>query len=345
MKAALVGMGFGLGVGVGVCVSVAAAGPLEKGRVDKAAAWVVHVDVEGAVKSTAGKFVVEHRKSLDLEPLDEFKKHTGLDVFTDIKDVTVYGLTAEFDRGVALVRGTGAFEAAMQRLAAEEKSVERVEVGGRQLISWKEGGTKRYGFMKADGDAKLLVVAQHVESLEGAIKVLEGKAESGAQEKVGVFAKTPRRGTIVFFAATAVDTMAGEEAFKMLKSAREIRAELGEDRDGMYAAVQVVAAGPDDIQDIAGLANGMISVGKMAMRGEPEMKDMLEVLQGIKIEAKGNVLSGSARISKELLTAALEDARAEIEKEKRGAEAVQVKDGGKAEQKPKGNTTGEKKAK
>lgn len=301
---------------MGAFVAGAVAGPLDKAKVGAGAKWVVHVDVEAAMKSTTGKFVAEHRAALDLEPIEEFKKKSGLDAFKDIKDVTVYGTTDVMDQAVALVRGTKAVEAAVEKLMAEDKTVERTESDGKTVYSWTEDGSKRFGQLRKQGEDRVFVVSQGREVLVGALSVLDGGSPSVAGQKEGVMSHAPREGAIVYIAARGFDGVAPKSMPKVLRSAREATGEFGEDAAGMYGDLWIKADAADDVKDIAEFARGMLATGRMATKGDDELKEIHEVLKGIAIEAKGDVLTASIRISKELLTSALDDLKTELEQEK-----------------------------
>jgi hypothetical protein len=291
--------------GVGVGVACAFAGPLNKGRVDAEAKWVVHADLDAVMASRTGRFIAAHKAEMDLGPLEEFKKKTGLDAFRDIHGVTVYGTTESPDEAVAIIHGNDKVESAVNALMAGDETVAKVELGGRAVFRWTEDGSDRYGYLKrGDGNSHMFVVSKASSQLERALKVMDGGGASMATVKDGPMASLPRRGAMVYVVMRDLDSAA---AFgpKILRTAKNARAELGEDEEGLYGELRITAGEAEDAKNIADFGRGLIALGKMASQGDPELKDLVQVMEGIKLEAKGTELMASFRIGNELLDAAL----------------------------------------
>jgi hypothetical protein len=293
--------------GVGLAVACAIAGPLDKTRVDATAKWLVHADVEAVMASRAGRFIAEHRAEFDLEPIEEFRKKTGVDAFKDIKDVTVYGTTDSPDEAVAVIHGTAKLEAAVDALMGEDKTVEKVQLGGRAVYKWVEDGTARFGYLKVvGGEGRAFLVSQKADHLERALKVMDGGEASLATVKAGPLAGSPRKGAMVYLAVSELGAV-GEDAPKVLQNAKEVRAEFGEDEGGLYGELKLKAGAAEDVRNMADFGRGLLALGRMASSGDPELKDFAKVIDGVKIDVSGTELTASFRIGKELLDAALSE--------------------------------------
>lgn len=297
--------------GVGMGVAAALAGPLDKTRVDAKAKWFVHADVEAVMASRAGRFIAEHRAEFDLDPIEDFKKKTGVDAFTDIKDVTVYGITDSPDEAVAVIHGTAKLESAVAALMGEDKTVEKVQLGGRAVYKWVEDGTERYGYLKeVAGGGRAFLVSQRAEHLERALKVMDGGEASLAKVKEGPLAGSPRKGAMVYLAVSELGAVGkGGGAPKVLQTAKDLRAELGEDEGGLYGEMKLNAGEVADVRNMADFGRGLLALGRMAAAGDPELKDFAKVIDGVKIDVSGTELTASFRIGKELMEAALAEIR------------------------------------
>jgi hypothetical protein len=301
--------------GVGVGVACALAGPLNKGRVDAEAKWVVHADLEAVMASRTGRFIALHKAEMDLGPLEDFKKKTGLDAFTDIRDVTVYGMTGSPEEAVAIINGNEKVEAAVDALMKEDETVSKVELGGRTVYRWTEDGSDRYGYLKrGDGESRMFVVSKAAPQLERALSVMDGGTASLVKINEGAMAHTPRRGAMVYVAMRDLDA-AAHHAPKILRTAKEGRAEIGEDAEGLYGELKLTTGLEEDARNIADFGRGLLALGKMASQSDPELKDLAQIMDGVKLEATGTELLASFRIGKDLLDAALAELKAHTQDE------------------------------
>lgn len=315
---------FGTSLALGVVAAGAWAGPLDKGRLDAGTRWVVHIDVEAAMRSTAGKFISEPSTVVNLGPLEEFKARTGLDVFRDILDVTVYGMTDASDDAVAIIRGRAKLEPAVEEVMKELPEVERKTIGGRAGFRWIEDGVARFGCIVGstpDGPRDF-VVAREVARLEQAIQVLSQTAPSlqGAENKTIVL--DPKPGSIVFVVAADL-SKAMAHAPKVLRGASNFRMDVGEDGDGMYAEATLGTATETEAETIVDFGRGMLAIGRLACAGESDLKGLSQVIDGVKIETDGPRLKAFIRVGRDVLEAALADVKSEVQAAKKQEPAIE----------------------
>ncbi len=306
----------GVAGGLAGTAAVALAGPLNKAWVPKDAKWVVHVDVETAMGSTVGKCVVEHQKDLDLEPLNQFNKYTGLDAFKDIKGITLYSQSIEADGGVVVAVGTAKIEECVNRLAAQDKTMHKVvEKDGRVVYRWSERGVEKFGSLRTVGESdRMLIVCGTQPELDLAIAVVEGKTDTAEKIAEGSLAVKPRTGSMVFVAVRGLDesgTGAATKGPKMLRTAREFNADIGEDSEGMYGDMKLKAATAKDAKTTADYLQGMLAFGKMIVGGDPETKQLSEMMDSVSFAAHENELTAKFRVKREQLTALVEEVKAE----------------------------------
>ncbi len=293
--------------------ATALAGPLNKAWVAADAKWVVHVDVEAAVGSTFGKCVVEHQKDLDLEPLTRFNTLTGLDALKDIKGVTLYSPSLAADGGVVVVVGTANMEASVKRLAEKDKTVHKLESDGGMLYRWSENGVEKFGCLRNTGQSdRMLIVCGTRAELDSAIGVVDGKAETAAKIEEGPFAARPGEGSMVFVAVRGIEAGAsGNKGPKVLGTAREVNADIGENGEGMYGNMKLKAATAADAKNTAQFLQGILAVGKMAAGEDPETKQLTTMMESVTFEAKEEELTARFRVKREQLRALVDEVKAE----------------------------------
>lgn len=288
------------------------AGPLNKAWVAGDAKWVVHVDVEAAMGSTFGRCVAAHQKEMNLEPLNRFNTITGLDALKDIKGCTLYSTSLEADGGVVVVVGTANIEASVKRLAEQDKTVHKVESEGGVLYRWSENGAEKFGCLRTTGQSdRMLIVCGTRAELDSAIQVVEGKAEAALKVEEGAFAAKPGEGSMVFVAVRGIEAAKGAKGPKILRTAREFNADLGENAEGMYGDMRLKAATAADAKNTADFLKGILAMGKMAAGGDPETKQLATMMETVKVEARDTELTARFRVKHDQLTALVDEVRAE----------------------------------
>lgn len=315
-----------LGVTLGLCTTAlcAWAGPLDKSRVDAGARWLVHVDVESVMRSGTGAFLAAHQTEVSLGPLEEFKARTGLDVFRDIFDVTVYGTTSSSEDAVAIVRGSIRLEEAVDNVMKAMKGVERTRVGTRDGFTWTENGTARFGCLVNIGAeaSRAFVVSRDPDRLERALRVMDGLESSLHHATDGALSASPRSGSHVFIVAADL-SLAAPQTPKLLRGAKDLRFDVGEDAQGMFSEVTLRTETVDDAQNIVDFGRGLLAVGRMACTGDSNLKGVLKVIDGVKLEAAGSAVRASVVIDQGLLQSALDDVKSEFQSQRTLGPAIE----------------------
>ena len=107
---------------------------------------------------------------------------------------------------------------------------------------------------------------------------------------------------------------AAEHAPKVMKSAESVRLDLGEDAAGLYGEVKLRAGSEQDVRNMADFGKGLVALGRMAVAGEDDLKDLAKVMDGVTIDASGLELTASFRIGRDLLNAALDEVKSHHDK-------------------------------
>jgi hypothetical protein len=291
----------------------AIAGPLNKSYVPRDVQWVVHVDLEGAMASTIGQFVVTNHDELELGQLDQVKGQIGIDPFTDIKSVTVYGTGQDCEQGVAVIEATNAIEKLVEHARTHDKSFGQSKAGKDTIYSWSEHGTSRYGVIRAGKgeDDRLVVVASEKERLLNGLGVIDGKGETLADVTTGVLSRTPKRGSIVFAAGSDL----GAAEAMPFKQADAIALDIGEANHEMFANMVIVPKKAEDATNLLHIMQGAVAMASMWAQSDPSLSELSALTRQISFSAEGGQVAVKFRYPSEKLLKAMQEAKSEHDRD------------------------------
>lgn len=339
-------------VALGSLGASALAGPLNPKLVSGDAKWLVHIDIEAALKCS---IVDTLRSSHELGEagIDEFKKETGLDPFTDIKDITLYGFDGDSDRAVFLAQTTAAADKTVEKVKAL-KSFKTVASGAYQLLCWnddeegdgdhaggagkdaekekdgEDGGHHhkhghedddsglRYAYVHspAGGANRIVVFGENADDVARGVDVLTAKKPGlGAG---GAIKPAPKAGVIFYAVAADLSEIMGLEA-NVAKQAESMELQVGEAGGELFADAAVQAKTAEDATSITQVVQGIIAMGRLAAGEEPELKELMPLVDSLKMSAQGKMVTASFRY----------DTKAITEKLKKAIDEEQAEDGAK----------------
>lgn len=306
-----------LGSGLGLAVS-AGAGPLNSAWVPADASWVVHVDVEAGVGSTVGRFLVQERGVWGPNQCEAFRARTGIDPARDIRGVTIYGPTCDETHAVAIIDGTSATDTFLEKLRAEEKSFERIAGEKHTLDTWMEHGSARYGFVRKEGDRRLIMVSRDRSKLEEAITLAEGGAKTGESPAL---AMRPREGSFLFVAALGVGAAADGGKAVVVRKMQDLRLDVGEAGGALYGDMVVTTATPQEAKDVLQMLEGAAAMGRMMAQSRPELEELVEVSRSVSLSASDSSVRATFSFDSGRAVGML---RAIAEKRRAGADAAKA---------------------
>src|SRR6185295_417643 len=150
------------------------AGPLEQTSVDQGATWVVHIDIEAALRSVLGKFLIE-KSSPDLDKaIAAFKARFAIDPRTDLRGITLYGTGADEDT-TGVIAGNENIKTFFDSLPREGMSDYKLEDSGG-MHSWITEGKRCYAAVRAHPGTKsqLAIFSSNKARLEKSLAVIDG---------------------------------------------------------------------------------------------------------------------------------------------------------------------------
>lgn len=187
------------------------AAPFEASRVARDAKWVLHVDSEIAFQSKLwdiaqrGMNQTAHlRLAAGAEMLRDF---TGIDIFTDLKDVTLYGTGANaFTPNSAVLVLHGRWDpASLIAVLQNARNYDVVDHGDHAVHRWtdeQDGKTKFGAFFGSD----LILISEAQASITSALDVLDDSVNKGMRAEDGP-ARPEATGVMAFVTADGIDAL------------------------------------------------------------------------------------------------------------------------------------------
>lgn len=311
----------------------AAGGPLPTSYIPADAQWVVHLDIEKGLKSSVGSYITGHLDEFDFDGLDAVRAKTGINPLVDLKDVTIFGSSADPDEGVAIIHTTGAVDAFLEKARKEESTFTQITHGAYTLDTWTEGTTKRYGFVQSRGEnERLILVAQNADRLAAAI----ARTEAGAPkaDNADLLKQPPKNSSVLFVAARGLGSMASDPKTVMLQQAEGLLLDCGEEEGFLYANMAVTTRNPQDAKDLLAAMNGCVALARMGARRDPELSALLEATNGLSLSAEASTVRGQIRYESAKAIDILKDAAAKHRQSKEPKEVKPAADRAPTERPP-----------
>jgi hypothetical protein len=284
-------------LGALILPAIALAGQLDRSRVGADAQWLAHFDVEAIAKSKIVQYLMEHGAEMDVDinALSALKLQFGIDPLKDIKDITVYGLgNPEDHNGVILLTATKAIDDAIESLKSQGDAMHETQVNGQTVRSFDADGTTAYFVVRptsAEGDRRVVLAAKQDKLLQG-IEVLEGKRPNLAATPSKSVGSEPKPGSMLFASAMIAPWMAQdnhEEGDKddtgseLLRQCDHLSFDLGESGPDTYLSATLAGRTPEDATNMGDLVRGLVAMGRMAVKSEPDLAVAKDLINSVKI--------------------------------------------------------------
>ncbi len=250
------------------------AGSLTSQGISPEANWVVYMDQGAFSRTLFGPIVREELHSLGIDAkMQEFAKVFGFHPMDDVREVLLYGVGQDPEKGAVLFRGTFALERLLAPVRASPR-YEEIPYRDIKLHGWfhqdrPDGDTEgrmMYGCL-LQGD--VVVMSAGLDALKRAIDVLEGVSPRG---DLGRFEIPAPAGTQAFFMAGAngVDQMSASHGRStMLKQTRRLGLAIGETGGQLRAELSLVASNGRSAPAIVQIAQGMLAYLTLAGDDQP----------------------------------------------------------------------------
>ena len=256
-----------------VCFAgTALAGPLDRSLVPAATPWVLHVDVEAAVASKVGSFMLSHKEEFDLSGLDGLQIF-GIEASRDLLSITIFAVDAKSEDGVVAVLATPAIDALWNHLKTEPHA-KSITVDGVELLSWDDKGERKYGRVtpSADGKTRLALISDEWESIVAAIK--------GEKQAAGLAG--PSKGSILFVQATTFPQNMIEDSDEngqaILSKVQSAWLDIGEQDATVRAVANATFTDATAATQSRDVLQGLLSFVRMVSSSNEDVKPIVQML-------------------------------------------------------------------
>ncbi len=275
-----------------VAAPAATAGPLKKDWVAADAQWVIHVDVEGLLDSTIGRFLMDNADAfdIDLDELDDFKQETGLDPRTDLKSVTLYGTGDEPGEDGVLVAVTNdrVDEAIEALLDNEEVPIRKREIDGRTVYVIGDRGDRHYvAIAPAGRNRRIVVMSEDRGTLIDALDVIADDAPSVSMGRSSLPSGDPQDGSLVFVAVGDIEAFGDDHpASEIIRMSDGFTADIGEIDGELVARATVSAESPEVAENISQVLKGMVALGRLMATQNPDLAPIGDLADSLSVRTR-----------------------------------------------------------
>ncbi|MDX2132908.1 MAG: hypothetical protein SFY69_12730 [Planctomycetota bacterium] len=153
----------------------ALAGPVERSIIDAEARWVVHLDLEAAMRSEPGKVLLELARDGRVPARDRFVREMGFDPFAEGRGLTVYGRSFDEDGGVAILTASAEADRARASMHAAGLGEHATQaVGSVEVHSWSHDDERLYAAVVPGGrpDERRVLFTGSMDAMRRALRVI-----------------------------------------------------------------------------------------------------------------------------------------------------------------------------
>ena len=257
------------------------------------AQWAAHLDVEGFLASKVGALVLEQAKKPEIAAgLAMLQNVSGLDLTKSLKGITLYGVGAGEENGVALIEGTFDRERLLNLLRANP-SLRETKLGELPAYQWTDEpkggkpGAERFGTFFSDS---LILIAGSRNMLEQAVAVLQNKQNSMAQVTIPPSIK-PSAGAYLFvYLGELPKVPTDQKAAELLSKFVSGRFEIGENAGNFFSRLTVLTKDAQTASNLAKMVDGVLGfldlVKDLNENGKPLIPaEAAGVLKDLKVSA------------------------------------------------------------
>ena len=309
---------------------VAQAGPLNFKQVAADAKWVVHLDVDEMHENIVAQRLYESstQKFQNAEQhLDRLGSGLAMDPRKDLHEITVYSKQIGQHQGVVLVNADVNREMLLEK-AKKAPGHQSVSYGPYEIHSWtfapgkkaEQGitmkirvGAKLHAFHEhhaagAFFKPNILVFAETVEDVKGALDVLDGKATSLYGRKSPLTEAIPAGTTIL---ARAVDLSSADCDSALLKQSDTINIVMGEDQGRSFLDAALLTKSAQAADQIKQIVDGARALAQLQHGGDAQIGKLLGQIQ---VQESGTMVSVALRAPAEDVATVLEKVESELAK-------------------------------
>ena len=272
------------------------------------AEWYLHVDLKQMRTEEAGKPIYGW---FDDEVISEVKEEAGVDLDQEIDSLTAFSVTGEGP--IVVIEGPISTETKdkLMVLIAAEGDLSPLKASGRSYYRLGDGdGNYKNGDVEItldsldDGgwislDIKNKILITGAESQMKALLANKGRVPGPGRGKGALLVLTAEKTLLQAGMNTGMLKDDGDDDLdsKILRNTEQVAFLLAIVKDKLAIEAELVTTEPEMAQSLASVARGLISLVAFDDSMDPET---MAVVQGTKVEAKGNSLHLSLAVDPEL---------------------------------------------
>ena len=189
---------------------------------------------------------------------------------------------------------------------------------GYEILSWDDKGDRKYGYVRADGNARVAFISDDWEPLVAALKTADGKAPA---QKDGA---TPAPGSFFFVDAREIPAMMresdGDGPAAVIRQVKSAVVDAGETGENMFASADVELTSAQTASDVQQMAQGLVAFGRMALNEHSELSGLRQALDGFGAKTNGTHLLLSTKWKAADAAAAAKSLAKEMSEDEDGGE-------------------------
>lgn len=276
---------------------VAMAGPLDTSWLPEDVSWVVHVDFEAILDSSLGDMINENLSEIT-QQMHAGNEQFSLDAGKDLFGVTVYGVERASDEPIAILYASSAIDDVLDALKAEAPGWSEVKTDeGYYMQSWSwddmgAGDGRMFLFQGARDDLNVIIVGEDLDDVTSAVNVIKGKKQSYSTVDNHDLTIKPGHGSMVYANVSSLGDVPhwGHGGPEITQFAKSAVIELREDDDTMELDVRVRTDDTEMAREMSDVVNGMLALGRLMGNQEKELRDLMELARGLRLDVDGDIL-------------------------------------------------------
>lgn len=296
----------------------ASAAPLNPQQVLPEARWVVHIDVEGLMRSSFTRNSLTERAILEMNgEFQQFKEQFGINPTTDLHGITLFGLDAGENEGafdnleekvLIVVNATDAIDQPFAKLEGIVPDYRTVKEGERTIHSWSDDDETMYAYAKpgAGGANRVVLISPDLDNLKKSMLAME---QAGAPTPEVISSAPPQSGSLFYFRALELpgDIADDETVSSILRLAQSITIDTGENAGRVYMNGTLNTNNADEANNLSQMLLGVIALGRMAAADDADLKPLLDLVSACRVTTEGSALRVQFDYDAERLSAIIRD--------------------------------------
>ncbi len=277
---------------------------LNRGWVAPDAEWVLHIDIERVLTSQIGESL---RADADLqEARKEVLREVNFDMLEDMHGLTAYGRREWGERGVLIATTTAAADHLLEAVRAEALDYQSFEAGVYTIHSFDAEDGRVYAYLGRRGEGRVLVMSDDGDIVVETLGVMRDRERAYGGVDVP-------EGTLLIANATEFERLPDfDPTSQILREAERVSLLVREDpRDSLITQLTVGAESQQQAEDIADVVNGLLALGRLIAREEADLAFLVELAEGIKVEADGALLTLSITLTPEMADEIFRESRSQ----------------------------------